>query len=583
MSYFLEFSNDDGFRAGHNYPEGEVFRVSLKKISPISEEIKKGTLAKNFQLSSNSKSFFAYLQEWKQAIENFRRHQDSKCYAAVTSTQIPSDTLMKMADAVNLASHNLINGMLNWIRHFGNLNSILSYLYDDIIQAYQQDRNRNFCIYIQTDSIDLRQLPWQQAIKQLIRQEAYTQGQNISNLNLSVNFISRFNSGLINQFQRIEFNNTPVRLLTVIGSEIDQSKVNTTIECLKSNNREWLNVIAYRPKKIKELYDKICQDNFDILAFIGHSRTINPDPNNNLNPIGVFDFSSNESFTLKKLENALNTINPSKHKLIIFNSCQSLGFARDLISTLGINNVSCIAYKEVVPDITALDILRELLTQLRHYKNLNMALLKTQLRIFPTEENDGAYAAWFPVICHSGGQGIPLISININNQIQQYNNQIQQYKAFKLTFIKLFFVYINTRRKPIDIIVNRIINLTNTSFPIWILLLMGGYFIISLMFVDRLINLEEQMFIVKTILLFIIFTAILFISYFIRSNWRNINKYLRFLNIIFFVIINIFLVHFLIKPDRVELILLIFKVFISTLFFGMLSAMIKNLRSRAIN
>ncbi|NJO64587.1 MAG: CHASE2 domain-containing protein [Richelia sp. RM2_1_2] len=135
----------------------------------------------------------------------------------------------------------------------------------------------------------------------------------------------------------------------------------------------------------QQLWDEGC----DILFFAGHSET-NSDT-------GKIYINSTESLTIPQLKFALKKAIDSGLKIAIFNSCDGLGLARDLID-LQIPQI--IVMRERVPDRVAQEFLKYFLKEFYQNQSFYLAVRKARERLQGLEQQYPC-ASWLPIICQN--------------------------------------------------------------------------------------------------------------------------------------------------------------------------------------
>ncbi|BAU67547.1 putative Chase2 sensor protein (plasmid) [Stanieria sp. NIES-3757] len=451
MSAILKFNPDTeaGFTLSTNYSSEEVFGVELylsSQSANLNNRCWKGTLQKRPDLSIvNQKNVFEHLANWQKSIDRFKNNSHTDSLAIIDIKTISTDVVNQEIDEINKQiqgmieeirdlSNYLVLALHNWWAHTNQLNFIRNQLYENIINFTQQSNFQNdniFKLFIQSDNRFIRQLPWEQSIKKWIIELSKHdhRANNISQLKLSVNFVSqdKENGNNLNyNYQKIFINNSEskkINVLVIIGSgiKIDQeerpdnldSRLDS-IQCQSNGQSIEINLQKIRPESCQDLAEKIeSNSNFDILVFIGHSDTL---PNSQGKHRGIIQLSQSSQFPIYRLRDTLRNINENnqKHRLLIFTSCSSLGLAEDVLNF--VENISCIAYKEAITDILALDFLTSFFQEFCNPKNhnLDMVMLKTKQKISSTqEENDFSLeVSWLPVVAlPPKRQTIPLIYI----------------------------------------------------------------------------------------------------------------------------------------------------------------------------
>jgi CHASE2 domain-containing sensor protein len=143
-------------------------------------------------------------------------------------------------------------------------------------------------------------------------------------------------------------------------------------------------------KSSKDLLDTLWEKPWDVIVFAGHSETRPKDGK------GIIHLNDAESLTIDELWLALRKAVDRGLKLVIFNSCDGLGIARQLDDDLTIPQV--VVMKELVPDTVAHDFLSYLLHALTQENlPLHLAIREAQQRL-KHQEKDYPCASWLPVL-----------------------------------------------------------------------------------------------------------------------------------------------------------------------------------------
>ncbi|NJM72072.1 MAG: CHASE2 domain-containing protein [Scytonema sp. RU_4_4] len=144
--------------------------------------------------------------------------------------------------------------------------------------------------------------------------------------------------------------------------------------------------ILVEPQR-QELNDQLWEQHWDILFFAGHSQTEGEK--------GRIYLNQTDSLSLNELRYALQTAVAGGLQLAIFNSCDGLGLAWEL---LHLHIPQMIVMREPVPDQVAQDFLKYFLQAFASGKPLYGAVQEARQRLQGLE---GEYpcASWLPVIC----------------------------------------------------------------------------------------------------------------------------------------------------------------------------------------
>lgn len=180
-----------------------------------------------------------------------------------------------------------------------------------------------------------------------------------------------------------------VRILAVLGGSegIDVQKDRKILEKLPNTEIVFL-VQPRRFELDKYLWDK---QGWDILFFAGHGTTSLE------NQRCQIYINQTETLTITQLKNALKTAISRGLQLAIFNCCDGLGLAKELV-TLNIGQT--IVMREPVPDVVAQEFLKYFLEAFASGESLYIAMRQARERLQGLEDSFPC-ASWIPVICQN--------------------------------------------------------------------------------------------------------------------------------------------------------------------------------------
>ena len=184
-----------------------------------------------------------------------------------------------------------------------------------------------------------------------------------------------------------------VRILAIFGSSegIDISQDRLFLE--KLSVRAEIRFLV--EPKLSQLGEQLWQEGWDIIFFAGHSG---------IDKQGFIHINDTDIITLDKLKNALKQAISRGLKLAIFNSCDGLGLAQELIE-LHIPQV--IVMREPVPDKIAQEFLKYFLGLFSQGQSLYTAVRSARERL-QVLEKDYPCATWLPLICQNPAEA-PII------------------------------------------------------------------------------------------------------------------------------------------------------------------------------
>lgn len=242
------------------------------------------------------------------------------------------------------------------------------------------DESDEIIFVIETEDIQLQQLPWHL-------------------WNLFLNKYKKSEIALsIPEFQKTNILNiTSAKQTNILAILGDSTGIDTRqdrallLEKFPKAKIEFL----VEPQR-KQLNDKLWRG-WDILFFAGHS-------NSNTNKTkGRIYVNQTDSLTISDLKYALTTAVQHGLKLAIFNSCDGLGLAREMLD-VGVPLI--IVMREPVPDRVAQEFLKYFLLAFAENKSIYLALREAREKLQGLEDVC-AYASWLPVIFQASPE-VPL-------------------------------------------------------------------------------------------------------------------------------------------------------------------------------
>ncbi|NEO95025.1 MAG: CHASE2 domain-containing protein [Moorea sp. SIO3G5] len=242
---------------------------------------------------------------------------------------------------------------------------------DQVLKALSSHGKIRFII--QTNNIKLWQLPWHL-------------WDVLSDCDIEVNFST---SEFPPPSPPIKKYINKVRILAILGDDtgINIQKDLALLQEQLPDDAEIFPLIS--PQK-KQLSQELWEKKWDILFFAGHSFT------QRKNCQGRFFINQDESITIEELKYGLSNAIKNGLKLAIFNSCDGLGLAAELVS-LPISTT--LVMRERVPDEVAQKFLRYFLNAFATKgKSLSDSVWETRKRLQEEVEDNYPCASWLPVI-----------------------------------------------------------------------------------------------------------------------------------------------------------------------------------------
>jgi len=182
----------------------------------------------------------------------------------------------------------------------------------------------------------------------------------------------------------------PVKVLAIFGGS-EGLDLASDRELIATLSRRGAKVTWLEQPQRSELSENLWKQHWDILFFAGHSSS------GEECKTGQIQINNSESISLTRLRNALRTAVKNGLKLAIFNSCDGLGLADELI---GVKVPQMIVMREPVPDEVARQFLKYFLEDFSQGHSLYLAVRNARQRL-QWMEDDFPCASWLPVICQN--------------------------------------------------------------------------------------------------------------------------------------------------------------------------------------
>ncbi|MEB3277491.1 MAG: CHASE2 domain-containing protein [Lyngbya sp.] len=224
-------------------------------------------------------------------------------------------------------------------------------------------------LVIQTKNPRLWKLPWH--VWDLL--EEYQIGLGYTLPGFSANFTPVHRSSRANK----------VRILAVLGDKRNLNLQPDQEAIRKLKGAEVL--FLHQPRSTQFIKTLRQPKGWDILFFAGHSKTEEK--------TGRIYLSDQESLRLDEFKNTLKEAINNGLKIAVFNSCDGLGLAQELIQR---QIPVTIVMQESVPDLVAQSFLKEFLAEYSTGKALYTAVYQAQKRLEDFQDLPGA--TWLPLI-----------------------------------------------------------------------------------------------------------------------------------------------------------------------------------------
>ena len=226
-------------------------------------------------------------------------------------------------------------------------------------------------VIIDTNNIYLKKLPWH--LWQLFHNRSHAE------FALSANYAPP-----------TEPLKRPVKILAIFGGS-QGLDLTSDKELIATLNRRGAKVTWLEQPQKQKLNESLWNQHWDILFFAGHSSS------GEECRTGQIQINDSESISLTLLRNALKTAVKNGLKLAIFNSCDGLGLADELI---GVKVPQMIVMREPVPDAVARQFLKYFLEDFSQGNSLYIAVRNARQHLEWMEE-EFPCASWLPVICQN--------------------------------------------------------------------------------------------------------------------------------------------------------------------------------------
>lgn len=182
----------------------------------------------------------------------------------------------------------------------------------------------------------------------------------------------------------------PIKILAIFGGS-EGLDLTSDRELMTKLRRRGATVTWLEKPQRDELSRSLWEQHWDILFFAGHSSS-----GKEFNS-GEIQINDNETISLTRLRNALRIAVQNGLKLAIFNSCDGLGLADELI---GVKVPQMIVMREPVPDEVARKFLQYFLENFSQGHSFYLAVQNARQRLEFLEDQFPC-ASWLPVICQN--------------------------------------------------------------------------------------------------------------------------------------------------------------------------------------
>jgi O-acetyl-ADP-ribose deacetylase (regulator of RNase III) len=209
--------------------------------------------------------------------------------------------------------------------------------------------------------------------------------------------------------------NSPIKILAIFGNS---EGINLKPDQEVLTNLEKAEIVTLINPRREELFYHLYEQEWDLLFFAGHSGK------NEETWQGKLYINEEDIITIEEFNNALKQAIQKGLRLAIFNSCDGLGLAQDLVA-LHLSQI--IVMREMIPDVVAHVFIKEFLQSFANNQPLYLAVRQAREKLQPLE-NQFPCATWLPIICQNPAS-LPLTWENL--QGLDINPAFSSSKLFK--------------------------------------------------------------------------------------------------------------------------------------------------------
>jgi uncharacterized protein YjbI with pentapeptide repeats len=306
--------------------------------------------------------------DWQLA---YRDQLDRTCRIDVPEQQITNLNKLNLSHACQIQSAYLSQKINQWL-------DCIEFRPIKDLMLKELQPNRSIQIILQTDDLQIRQLPFQ--LWNLFDHFP------LAELAIASNIYRASYPANISSKQSIQGEN--LQVLAIFGDRqgID---LNPDYHALTDLAAATVELLIAPTRQI--LTDKLWEQPWDVIFFAGHSGS-----HPNLST-GYLKINPADKLTISELKYAIQQSIASGLKLMIINSCDGLGLANELIS---MQIAQVIVMREPIPDFVAQQFLKSFLTAFASGKSLYLAVRSAREQLQGLEDKYPC-ASWLPVICQN--------------------------------------------------------------------------------------------------------------------------------------------------------------------------------------
>jgi CHASE2 domain-containing sensor protein len=329
-------------------------------------------------------------QNWQQAYQALDITPRSD-FLKIPSAQITNVSITELAERCQNWFQSLQTNLTNWYstQSFSPIRETLK----ERVRLDEEIR-----IVISTSDPNLWQIPW------TIFFSEFLNSHHRAEVALSASAFERID--------KVPQSRQKVRILAILGNS-DWIDLEPDCQSLQHILGDQAEIVFLPEPKRQEINDKLWEEGWDILFFAGHSSS--------QDNIGQIYINQTESITIEDLKYGLKKAIHHGLQLAIFNSCDGLSLAKDLIQ---LHIPQAIVMREIVPDKIAQRFLQYFLELFVVSTPLYIAVRTARERLHVLDRQF-PYSSWMPVICQNPAEE-PITWKNLCPQTQLSYQKIEQ-------------------------------------------------------------------------------------------------------------------------------------------------------------
>jgi len=281
----------------------------------------------------------------------------------------PRQQITHITDNCQESAQQLKQTLSNWyhcqVESFGKIRERL---------LAELDTQEIIRLLIQTEIKELHSLPWHLFFDSFLNQ--YIKAE------LAISPVQ------YNTLKLTERRNEKIKILAIFGNS---EGVNLQPDREVLTNLQEAEIITLIKPSREDLFYHLYKQEWDLFFFAGHSGK------NEETGEGKLYLNEEDIITIEEFNNAVKQAIQKGLKLAVFNSCDGLGLAQDLVA-LHLSQI--VVMTEIIPDKVAHVFIREFLTSFAANNPLYLAVRQAREKLQPLE-NQFPCATWLPIICQN--------------------------------------------------------------------------------------------------------------------------------------------------------------------------------------